>query len=349
MFFFHQIGEQTVPGIYCRLRFVFTLVIISTISLFDLLLSCSKPTSSLPPQKTYTNPVGDISGIGDPFVLKHENTYYMYCTTNGEEGFRVWQSKNLVDWTDQSLAFDPSLQSEKWAIGDYWAPEVLFYDNQFYMTYSARDQNDDIWKIALAKSENPLGPFEDVRVPLIRRDYPCIDGHIFIDEDGTPYLFYSTIFQIYVQELSRLDLSPTGSLVFCIEPTQSWEERINEGPFILKNNDIYYMMYSANQYHDVNYGIGYTTSNSVGGPWQKYDGNPILSSQLDIQVSGPGHNSVTTSPDGREMFIVYHTHTNPDDPSGDRQPNIDRQYFENDTLKIIGPTRSPQPMPGGAW
>jgi beta-xylosidase len=329
--------------------FLYGLIFLIFIYSSSSIVGCSKPTDSPPPQKTYTNPVGEISGIGDPFVLKHEDKYYMYCTTNGEEGFRVWESGNLIDWSDKGLAFNPSLQEEEWAIGDYWAPEVLFYDNQFYMTYSARDRIDDIWKIAMAKSDIPLGPFEDVQVPLIRRDYPCIDGHIFIDDDGTPYLFYSTIFQIYVQELSHLGLTPNKSPVFCIEPSQSWEEWINEGPFILKNNGTYYMMYSANRFYDVNYGIGYATSYSIDGPWEKYAYNPILSSNLDTQVSGPGHNSVTTSPDGTEMFIVYHTHTNPDKPSGDRQPNIDRMFFENDIINIDGPTRSPQPIPSGGY
>ena len=53
-------------------------------------------------------------------------------------------------------------------------------------------------------------------------------------------------------------------------------------------------------------------------------------------------------PDGKEMFIVYHSHADPQKPSGDRVVNIDRLYFDEDgRLKIKGPTRSPQPMPSG--
>jgi beta-xylosidase len=215
------------------------------------------------------------------------------------------------------------------------------------MTYSARDGIDGIWKIALAQSDSPLGPFEDSQVPLIRRDHPCIDGHIFIDDDNTPYLFYSTISQIYVQQLSQLSLTPNSSQEFCLEPSETWEGWITEGPFILKNNDIYFLMYSANYYASVEYGVGFATSSSPIGPWKKYTGNPILASDLESGVSGPGHNCVTTSPNGRELFIVYHTHTNPVKPSGNRQPNIDRMNFENDILNINGPTRSPQPIPGG--
>ena len=46
--------------------------------------------------------------------------------------------------------------------------------------------------------------------------------------------------------------------------------------------------------------------------------------------------------------MVYHTHTDPDNPSGDRILNIDRMRFRYGTLTIDGPTRSPQPLPSGA-
>mgnify|MGYP003344082713 CR=1 FL=1 len=51
------------------------------------------------------------------------------------------------------------------------------------------------------------------------------------------------------------------------------------------------------------------------GPWVKDPRNPILASRLDIGVSSPGHNSITHSPDGKEMFIVYHSHADPGQPT----------------------------------
>jgi len=95
--------------------------------------------------------------------------------------------------------------------------------------------------------------------------------------------------------------------------------------------------------------MGYATATNPLGPWIKYEGNPVLAKNLDIGVSGPGHNSVTTSPDASELFIVYHAHIHPDNPNAGRTPNIDRIYFDSDgILKIIGPTRSPQPLPGSS-
>ena len=59
--------------------------------------------------------------------------------------------------------------------------------------------------------------------------------------------------------------------------------------------------------------------------------------------------SIVRTPDGRELFIVYHTHADPKRPSADRVVNIDRLEFTVDgRLRVKGPTRSPQPLPSGS-
>ena len=73
--------------------------------------------------------------------------------------------------------------------------------------------------------------------------------------------------------------------------------------------------------------------------------NPVLISTR-AEISGPGHNSVTNSPDGSDLFIVYHSHMDPQNPSGDRQVCIDRMGFREDgSLYVTGPTHTPQPIP----
>lgn len=52
------------------------------------------------------------------------------------------------------------------------------------------------------------------------------------------------------------------------------------------------------------------------------------------------------SPDGSKLFIVYHIHTDPQNPSGDRQVCIDRMGFREDgSLYVAGPTHTLQPIP----
>ena len=82
------------------------------------------------------------------------------------------------------------------------------------------------------------------------------------------------------------------------------------------------------------------------GPYVKASENPILTSGLRKDVSGPGHHSFTVSPDGTQLLAVYHSHTDPLNPSGDRKVNIDRAGFTEDgKLFINGPTSGLQPVP----
>jgi hypothetical protein len=54
---------------------------------------------------------------------------------------------------------------------------------------------------------------------------------------------------------------------------------------------------------------------------------------------------VIKAPDGT-LFMVYHAHADPEQPSGRRTVNLDRLELKADgRLNLIGPTRSPQPLP----
>ncbi len=144
--------------------------------LFLLMLSMVSCNNSMG-RTTYTNPVGEIERVGDPYALKYENIYYLYGTSPPKYGFKVWESKNLVDWKDKGLAFDSRADGNNWGINRFWAPEVIYYKDKFYMIYSAGDE-DGVMKIAIAASENPLGPFINVKAPLFDNGTSFIDGHI---------------------------------------------------------------------------------------------------------------------------------------------------------------------------
>ena len=300
--------------------------------------------------------------MGDPFVLQHGGRYYLFGTNASNEGFKCWESTDLVHWTPKGWAYQET--DDSWAKSHYWAPEVKEYRGKFYMTYSAMPKSAETPRllIALAVSDDPAGPYKDLHAPWFDFGYSAIDGHIFVDDDGKPYLYFSRngvqdgySFGIIYGVALADDLSkPVGEAVKLMEADQPWEKvryaenRCNEGAFVLKHNGRYYMTYSANHTGFPHYGIGYATAENPLGPWVKAEENPIAATNLDVGVSGPGHNSITHSPDGKELFIVYHSHADPKKPSGERVVNIDRMEFDEDgKLKIKGPTRSPQPMPSG--
>jgi beta-xylosidase len=124
--------------------------------------------------------------------------------------------------------------------------------------------------------------------------------------------------------------------------------RWTEGSVAFKKAGRYYMMYSTNYFGGKHYAVGYATAKNPLGKFTKALNNPVLqkNSEQGGIVTGTGHNSITYSPDGKEMFCVYHGRTT---ATGDeRVVFIDRMKILKDgTLIVIGPTTSPQPMPSG--
>jgi len=339
------------------LRTVGTILFI-ILTLFSVGVYCDNVPTTVD-DLSYKNHLGIF--VADPYVLRVGNKYYLYGTSVSSVGFKVWESTNLVNWEEKGFAFSKLEEGNEWGQGDFWAPEVIEYKNEFYMVYSARDSDGHL-KIALAKSSSPLGPFKNIKAPLFDDGLSNIDGDIFVDSDGVPYLFYvrdcseniingKHVSQIYVRRMSENLLDFQGEPILVAEPSQQWEGigeewQWNEGPFVMKENGIYYLLYSANYFASSDYGVGYATADNPEGPWNKSEENPILSKNLSLGVSGPGHCSVIASPNKSELFIVYHTHAFPKAPSGIRVLNIDRIYFDKmGRLKVIGPTRTPQPLP----
>ncbi len=119
--------------------------------------------------------------------------------------------------------------------------------------------------------------------------------------------------------------------------------RWSEGPFALKQGDTYYLMYSANFFGGKNYAVGYATSKSPFGPFEKSTDNPVLEKNIEKGgiVTGTGHNNVTWSKDGRQMYCVYHART---EKTGDeRVVFIDKMKIdEAGHLSVDGPTTDPQ-------
>ena len=165
---------------------------------------------------------------------------------------------------------------------------------------------------------------------------------------------------IYVVEV-KPDLSEIiGEPVLVLRPPvqlddaqSEWESRSvttgevnrrwSEGPFALKQGDTYYLMYSANFFGGKNYAVGYATSKNPFGPIEKSTDNPVLEKNIEKGgiVTGTGHNSVTWSKDGRQMYCVYHART---EKTGDeRVVFIDKMKIdEAGHLSVDGPTTDPQ-------
>ncbi|HOX39517.1 MAG TPA: family 43 glycosylhydrolase [Candidatus Brocadiia bacterium] len=299
-----------------------------------------------PVLKTYCNPLPVL--LADPFVLKHGDTYYLYATSL-DNGFLVWTSMDLVNWR----VMGPAIKADgtTWGQGNYWAPEAIERNGEFLLHYSALHEKGGQRRICVARSDSPLGPFREVSAPMFERERSCIDANVFIDLDGKAYLYFVMEFpnRIMVAPLSDDLISIICEPKLCLFPAMLWEMTINEGPTVIRRGDVYYMIYSGHGANGPNYAVGYATAPSPTGPWTKYGGNPIM--KKTDRVSGPGHGCVIASPDGKELFYVYHSLQQR--TGWPRQLCLDRLRFIPDgkggeRIVIDGPTHTPQPLPSGA-
>lgn len=231
----------------------------------------------------------------------------MLYGAGSEEGVEVMISDDLKTWKRVANAkykvalHKDNSYGEKW----FWAPEVYFINNKFYMYYSAEEH------ICVAISDSPLGPFKQIEQrPMLEEK--AIDSSLFIDDDGTPYLFFVKFNkgnEIWVGELeSDLMTLKKETLRLCIQTSQNWEKiqgKVTEGAFVIKHKGIYHMAYSANDYQSPNYGIGGASANTIMGEWTKYSDNPLL--QKPKNLVGVGHNSIFKDKKGN-LKIVFHAH-----------------------------------------
>ena len=249
--------------------------------------------------------------VADPFVLEDNGVYYLYGTSS-RDGIVVWRSADLVYWEGPCGATDGLAlhKNDSWGERNFWAPEVYKINGRYVMTYSVEEH------IAVAESSSPLGPFvQSEKKPLL--DERGIDSHIFIDDDGTPHLYWVR-FQggniIYTARMSR-DLKTVDMTTarHCITPQQgTWERtdapplaNVAEGPFVIKRNDKYYLSYSCNHYQSKDYAVGWAVANKPEGPWTRYENNPVLLRHNGYV--GTGHHAFLQTSSGK-IYIVYHAH-----------------------------------------
>lgn len=252
--------------------------------------------------------VNDRLPIADPHVIYHNSKYYAYGTRIN--GFEVYISEDLEHWRrNESLALPPG---NSWGNRWFWAPEVYWIEpkNRFFMFYSVDEH------ICVAWATRPEGPFvQDERKPIVPNE-KGIDTSLFIDDDGTPYLYFVRFTDgnvIWVAEMNDdLKSIKSETLTRCITASDPWERiqgKIAEGPSILKRGDTYYLIYSANHFESKDYAVGYATSKSPMGPWVKHSGNPILHRDKPAAdgLIGVGHGAPFMTADGSYKYI-YHAH-----------------------------------------
>jgi len=306
----------------------------------------------------YCNPVHD-GYLADPFVAATSDGYVAVGTGAhvGGRVFEVLTSPDLVRWTSVGGALEPLAREHG---TDYWAPELAERDGRWYLYYSV-GHGDKGHHVRVGVAEGPTGPYVDQGLDLTPDERFAIDAHPFRDDDGTWYLFYAhdvlegervgTMLAVDVlEDMTRL----RGEARTILRPTGDWQLFLRdremyggvhdwhtlEGPFVRRHDGRYYCFYSGGGWETEGYAVSYAVADHPLGPWTEPPGRPPMLTTVPGKVLGPGHNSVVTTPDGRDV-VVYHAW----DPQRTRRRLcIDPLRWTDDGPSVDGPSWEPRSL-----
>jgi GH43 family beta-xylosidase len=271
-------------------------------------------------EPSFHNPL--VRQRADPQVLLQDDGYYYLAATVPEyDRIELRRARTL----DALGAGEAKVVWRKHASGEMgahiWAPELHRIDGKWYLYFTA-GRADKIWEIRLYVLENDSpDPFtgEWVERGQLKTGWEsfALDATTFAHR-GQRYLLWtqrapdgSKGTNIYIAKMDT-PLSITGPATLLTKPEYAWEKvkyDVNEAPAVLVKNGRVFLTYSASA-TDANYAMGMLTASADANlldarSWTKSP-EPVFKSSPANKQWGPGHNSFTTTPDGKTDILVYH-------------------------------------------
>ncbi|MET0982996.1 MAG: glycoside hydrolase family 43 protein [Telluria sp.] len=281
----------------------------------------------------YRNPI--LSGYyPDPSVLRVGDDYYLINSSfTNFPGLPLFHSRDLANWTQIANVISRptqfSFKGLRSSRGIY-APDISHRNGIFYVVTTCVDCGGNV---ALTAT-NPAGPWSDP----VKLTFGGIDPSLFWDLDGKTYLvgndapagkpLYDGHRAIWVQEFDPATLSVRGERTLLVNGGVDITARPSwiEGPHIFRRGQYYYLIAAEGGTGD-NHSQVVFRSASVRGPFQPYEGNPILSQRkLDRArpnpVTSAGHAKFVQTQDGAWWATFLATR-----PYADGLYNIGRETF----------------------
>lgn len=278
------------------------------------------PAPAAAPESGFANPL--VRQRADPHVTLHPDGWYYFTATVPEYDRIELRRARSLDGLGAAEAKTVWRMHSSGEMGAHiWAPELHRIDGKWYLYFSA-GRADKVWEIRLYvlenSAENPLEG-EWVERGQLRTGWEsfALDPTSFVHR-GQRYLSWtqrapdgSKATNIY---LAKMDgpLAIRQPAVLLTRPEHAWEKighEVNEAPAVLVKNGRVLMTYSASA-TDANYALGLLSAPVDADlldprSWTK-SALPVLRSSAATGQYGPGHNSFTTSPDGKTDILVYH-------------------------------------------
>ena len=272
-----------------------------------------------------------ISQRADPYVTQDDEGRYLFTASVPAYDAIVLRRSSTLDGlaeADEKIIWHKhkeGIMSEH-----VWAPEIHKVFGEWYIYFAASDV-DDIWAlrpyVLHCTGDDPMTDSWEECGQMQRCDEDqfsfndfSLDMTVF-ENKGHWYAVWAEkvnvgqkISNLYIAEMESATKLKT-SQVLLTAPDYDWERVgfwVNEGPGIIKHNGRIFMTYSASS-TGICYAVGLLSiseDDEILNPhaWTK-SRMPVLSTDFDKGILGPGHNSFTTmiNSDGSVSdVVIYH-------------------------------------------
>jgi len=233
------------------------------------------------------NPIIGTFYTPDPAPYAHGDKVYLFVDHDEENStnfhmkdWLLFSTEDMVNWT--YLGTPVTTETFAWAQhgNKAWAAQAVEYKGKWYW-YVCCNKADGGDALAVAVADRPEGPWKDAIGGPLAVGFGFIDPTVFIDEDGTPYLFwgnkgfwYGKLNEDMISFADGYKQVPGYTDPKCFGELQSkmdWSigknrmmTQFEEAPWITKRNGTYYAVYAAG---GVPEHMAYSTAPTIDGPW----------------------------------------------------------------------------------
>jgi GH43 family beta-xylosidase len=302
--------------------------------------ACSSSTSSNgggpppPTACTFKNPIGAGQ---DPWVVKSGGFYYFVESQNNQ--IWVYKTTSLTMLKQNTGVVVFTAPAGNWNETNIWAPELHHINGLWYIYYAGGRKHPDGTDapftsqragVLRSSADDPQSPYVDMGMLYTGDNVAAGTGDTWAIDltvgtiNGQLYAVWSgwdqnaatdrTPQNLYIARMSTPTTISTNRVKIS-SPDQSWEQGpelpLQEGPEFLEHAGQQFIIYSANDSWLPTYQLGQLKLTSPTAdplnPASFVKTGPVFSGTTDVY--GVGHSSYTTSPDGTEDWIVYHSKT----------------------------------------
>lgn len=268
----------------------------------------------------FNNPIAEQRA--DPWVHKAENGEYYLIATVPEYDRLVLRKAKTINGLKEAKEKEIWHKHAKGIMASHiWAPELHRIDGKWYIYFTA-GESENIWNIRIYvlsnTSADPMeGTWKEEGQLKTKQESFSLDATTFVHK-GKRYLIWAQ--NVYggnsgtVLVLSEMKnpTTLTGPEIIITEPEFSWERvkyNVNEGPAVITKNGKIFVSYSASATnHNYCMGLLWIDENADllnAKNWNKSPGQVFYTNE-ELKRFGPGHNSFTTSEDGKQTIMIYH-------------------------------------------